>query len=160
MPLEEKKQRRKLEPEAALGQMRSFCAYQERCHKEVRSRLIEYQVYGDTLEEIISDLITEGFLNEERFARSYTRGKFRMKGWGRVKIRSELKYRLISDYCIRKAMTEIDEEEYYETLQRLLTKKDNLLREKNPYKRRKKLTDHANRRGYEYELIAEVLKGM
>jgi len=158
--VEDKPKRRRLEKEAALEQMRSFCAYQERCHKEVRTRLLEYQVYGDTLEEIMSELIGEGFLNEERFARSYARGKFRIKKWGKNKIRQELKFRQVSDYCIRKGMTEIDEEEYYKVLQEILEKKSNLLREKDYYKIRKKLTDHATRKGFEYNLISEVLNNI
>jgi len=153
----EKKKKRKLEPTAALEQMQSFCAYQERCHKEVRTRLIDYQVYGDDLEDIIAELISEGFLNEERFARSYCRGKIRMKKWGRIKIKRELKFKQISEYCIKKGMTEIDEEEYHETLLQVLEKKNRLLREPDDYKRRQKLTTYAAGRGFEYDVIKNVL---
>lgn len=152
------KKRRKLEPTAALEQLKSFCAYQERCHKEVRTRLIEYQVYGDDLEDIISELISEGFLNEERFARSYTRGKFRIKKWGRLKIKKELKFKQISEYCIKKGMTEIDEEEYFDSLLSILTKKNNSSHEANIFKKRQKLISYAANRGFEYEVIDSVLK--
>jgi len=155
---EDRHKRRKLTKDAALEQMRSFCAYQERCHKEVRTRLLEYQVYGDELEQVIAELISENFLNEERFAKSYARGKFRMKKWGKMKITQELKFRYISPYCIKKGMAEIDNEEYFDTLVELLTKKNNILRESDKYKRRKKLTDHATRKGYEYAVIKMALE--
>ena len=92
--------------EEALAKMQRYCAYQERCHEEVRSKLLNMGVYSDWREEIIVQLIEENFLNEERFARSFARGKFRIKQWGRNRIRQELKKRKISDYCVRKAMEE------------------------------------------------------
>lgn len=156
--MEERKKRRKLERDAALEQMRSYCAYQERCHSEVRGRLLEYQVYGQDLEDIISELVTEGFLNELRFAQSYARGKFRMKRWGRMRIRQELKRRSISDYCIKKGMLEIDLEEYHNTLVKLLEKKLAITSEPNPYRLKRKLTEHAVRKGYEYENINMALQ--
>lgn len=115
-------------------------------------------MYGDDLEEIMSELVTEGFLNEERFAQSYARGKFRMKQWGRLKIIRELKLRYISEYCIKKGLAEIDLEEYHDTLVRLLEKKLAVTREANPYKLRKKLTDFASRKGYEYYNIKMALE--
>lgn len=158
--MEFKKERRKLEKEAALEQMRSFCAYQDRCHKEVRTRLLEYQVYGDELEQVIAELISENFLNEERFAKSYARGKFRMKKWGKIKIKQELKFRQVSEYLIKKGMSEIDDQEYFATLEEVLMKKLRLTRETDPYKKRKKLTDYAAGRGFEYAVIKEVLDGI
>lgn len=156
--MEERKKRRKLEKDAALEQLRSYCAYQERCHSEVRTRLLEYQVYGQDLEDIISDLVTEGFLNELRFAQSYARGKFRMKKWGKLKIKQELKRKQVSDYCIKKGMLEIDMVEYHETLVGLLQKKNLLTREPNTYKLKRKLTEFASRKGYEYENIKLALE--
>ena len=94
-----KKAKKYISPEDALAKLQRYCAYQDRCHQEVRTKLIDLGVFGDTLEEIITDLIKDNFLNEERFARSYARGKFRMRKWGRIKIRQELKLRKISDYC-------------------------------------------------------------
>lgn len=141
----------------ARHHIKKYCVYQDRCHKEVRSKLLEHGVYGDLLEEIISELIQEAFLDEERFAKSYARGKFRMKNWGRIKITQELKFRSITDYCIRSAMKEIDEREYLDTLLTLIKNKDKSTSFKNGWDRKKKLTDFAVRKGYEYELINEVL---
>lgn len=156
--MEERKKRRQLTPEAALEQLRSYCAYQDRCHEEVRTRLLEYQVYGDDLEQIIAELIEERFLDEERFAKSYARGKFRIKKWGKLKIQRELKSKRISEYCIKKGMAEIDLEDYYTTLKELVQKKDGTLRETDYYKRRQKLTEYAMRRGFEYDLISEAVR--
>ncbi len=142
----------------ALIRLQKYCAYQDRCHQEVRSKLLEIGMYGDELEEIMAELITENFLNEERFARSYARGKFRMKHWGKNRIRRELRFRKISDYCIRKAMEEVDEEGYLPALRELLEKKKRLLREKDTYKLRQKLGQHALRRGFESELVWKMVK--
>ncbi|MCB0584541.1 MAG: RecX family transcriptional regulator [Phaeodactylibacter sp.] len=138
--------------EEALKKMQRYCAYQDRCHQEVRSKLLDMGVYGDWLEEIIVLLIEENFLNEERFARSFARGKFRIKQWGRNRIKRELKKRDISNYCIRKAMEEIAEEEYLAALDSILLKKDAGLKEDNAYKRRQKLAQYALSRGFEPEL--------
>ncbi len=99
----------------ALQKLQRYCAYQDRCHSEVRSKLLDLGIYGDELEEIIAELITDNFLNEERFARSYARGKFNIKKWGRHRIKQELKRRQITDYCLRKAMEEIEETDYLNT---------------------------------------------
>ena len=121
---------------------------------------MELGVYGDDLEEVISDLIQENFLNEERFARSFARGKFRIKKWGRIRIRQELKMRDISAYCLRKAVTEIEEEDYLESLQKVLKKKDGLLKEKDEFKRKNKLVKYAISRGYETHLVWEAVNAM
>lgn len=105
-----------LTPMMAMLRMRKYCDYQERCHQEVRTKLLELGVYGMDLEEVISQLIQEGLLNEERFARSYARGKFRIKKWGRMKIARQLKTKNVSEYCIKAGLEEIDEEEYYQTI--------------------------------------------
>lgn len=142
----------------ATGNIQKYCAFQERCHQEVRSKLLEHGIYGDLLEEIISDLISDNYLNEERFARSFARGKFRIKNWGKNKIRSELKMRKVSTYSINEALNEIDNDEYLATLQRLLDKKERTTSFKNQYDRLKKLTDYAMVKGYEYELIMGLIK--
>lgn len=108
---------------AELEKLKKYCAYQDRCHQEVRMKLISLQVYGDEQEDIIIELINEGFLNEERFAKSYARGKFKMKKWGRNRIKMELQRREISDYCIRKGLEEIEEEEYHIVLKNILKKR-------------------------------------
>lgn len=144
--------------EEALAKLQRYCAYQDRCHQEVRSKLLDLGVYGDTLEEVITELIGENFLNEERFAKSYARGKFRLKGWGRVRITQELKRRNVSAYCIRKGLEEIEEAAYQATLLELLEKKAAQLDTTNPFELRSKLYQLAHRKGYESALIQEVLQ--
>lgn len=144
----------------ALTKLQRYCAYQERCHREVRSKLLELGIYGDDLEEIIVNLIEENFLNEERYARSFARGKFRMKQWGRNRIRKELKIREISDYCIRKAMEEIDEVQYLDTLHSILEKKAAHFTDEDDFVKKSKLAQHALSRGFEAELVWEILKEM
>lgn len=105
----------------------------------------------------MAELISDDFLNEERYARSYSRGKFRMNGWGRTKIRIELKRRRISEYCMRKGMEEIDDEEYYQKLTKIIgdrTKGKQAL----PYKEKSKIFQYCYRRGYESELISAIFK--
>lgn len=143
----------------ALQKLQRYCAYQDRCHRDVRTKLLDLGVYGDELEEIMTDLIRENFLNEERFARSFARGKFRLKQWGRNRILRELKMRDISEYCIRKAMEEIDEDEYMQTLREVLNKKARTLKEADVFKRNQKLAQHAIRRGFEAELVWEMVRG-
>ena len=144
-----------LSQDQALSNIQRYCALQDRCHAEVRSKLLEWGIYGDALEEIISALITDNFLNEERFARSFARGKFRIKHWGRIRILSELKSRRISDYCIRKALTEIDEEDYRQTLLSLLQKKSAELTQLHPAEQKQKLLRFAQQRGFESDIIFE-----
>lgn len=152
-----KKQKKWLSKTEALAKLQAYCAYQDRCHKEVRSKLLDLGIYGDDLEEIIADLIEENFLNEERFARSFARGKFRIKQWGKIRIKRELKQRDISDYCIRKAMEEIEEEDYQKTLESILLKKNARLNAPNLYTRKAKLAKYAMSRGFEHNLIWEIL---
>lgn len=158
--MEDRRKRTKLSKEDALNLMQKHCAYQDRCQSEIRTRLIEHSVYGDDLEEIIADLISDDFINEERFAKAYVRGKFRIKRWGRMKIIKELKFRRISTYSINKGLKEIDEEIYYETLKTLIEKKSDVLRVRDKWEKRKKLTSYATQKGYEYEVIKEVLNDL
>ena len=155
--MEERKKRTRLSKDDALNLMQKYCVIQDRCQSEIRTRLIEHSVYGDDLEEIIADLISDDFINEERFAKAYVRGKFRIKKWGKMKIVKELKFRKISSYSINKGLKEIDGDDYIETLQLLLEKKAATLRVKDKWERRKKLTSFATQKGYEYEVIKEVL---
>lgn len=142
-----------------LKKLQQYCAYQERCHSEVRNKLIELKIYGDLLEEIISELIKEDFLNEERFARLYAGGKFRIKKWGRTKIIQNLKKKSVSEYCIRKGMEEIDAEDYLKTLSLLIDKSwaryDRT--SKSTYETKKKTIVYLQNRGYEYQLINEII---
>lgn len=140
--------------------MQKVCAMQERSHWEIRTRLIEHGVYGEELEQVIAELISDNFLDEERFAKAYVSGKFRIKRWGKIKIRQELKLRKISEYSMRKAFAEIDYDDYLNTLHNLLEKKNEHLRAKDKWDRRKKLTAYATQKGYEYDMIKEVLEGL
>ncbi len=133
-----------------MERMRKFCVYQDRCHSEVRTKLIKMKVYGDDLEEVMSQLISEEFLDEERYARSYVRGKFRMNKWGRFKIRMNLKQKQVSDYCIRKGMEEIDEDEYNAVIDQLLRVK---LRDDFTFENRQKARAALMRKGFEPELV-------
>ena len=125
----------------------------------MRYKLIELEVYGDDLEEMISVLIAENFLNEERYARSLARGKFKIKQWGRQKINYALKQEKVSAYCIRQAMTEIDEDEYLKTLDSLADKKLSTLKsEKNKFIKMTKLRNYLMQKGYESEYIRDILQ--
>ena len=147
----------KLTPEEALAKLQRYCAYQDRCHQEVRAKLLDMEIYGVALENIMTELITEDFLNEERFARSYARGKFRIKRWGRRRIVRELKKRAISDHCIAQALTEIPEEAYRQQLEEVLSRKAKSSGETDVFRLRGKMAQHAIRRGYEPELVWTVV---
>ncbi len=108
--------------EEVIKKLMRYCAYQERCHQEVRQKIMDLGVYGDDLEEIIAQLIQDNYLNEERFAISFAGGKFRQKQWGKNKIMQALYQRNISDYCINKAISEIDDVDYANTIERLVVK--------------------------------------
>ncbi len=156
----EKKPAKKYTSKAdALVKLQRYCAYQDRCHSEVRSKLIELGCYGQDLEEVMASLIEEKFLDEERFARSFARGKFRMKQWGRTRILQELKLRKISDYCLRKAMEEIKEADYLETLKAVLEKRAGHIAEADDFARKGKLAQYAMSRGFEAELVWNLLNG-
>ena len=143
-----------------VGQAKAehYCAYQERSQQEVRDKLYEWGLWPDAVENIISQLIGDNFLNEERFARAYVTGKFKQKGWGRIKIKQGLKFKRVPDVLIKKALLTIDGDAYLLTLQKLLSKKAAVLPEKDQYKRKYKLQQYAMGRGFENDLIADVLK--
>jgi len=147
-----------LSKEEALKKLQRYCAYQDRCHSEVLRKLNSLGVWGEWAEEIKAELVRENFLNEERFARSYARGKFRMKAWGKVRIIRELEKRHISDYCIRAALSEIDAEDYLESLKSVLQKKRESIGDVDAFAAYKKLTEHALRKGYEKALITPLVK--
>jgi regulatory protein len=134
-----------------------YCNYQERCQKEVREKLYENGAHRGEVDQLMADLISDGLVNEERYARSFARGRFRIKNWGRKKIVYELKQDQISEYCIRKALTEIDEDEYRNTLEKLAAKKLLELRsERNSYTKKMKLQRYLQQKGYETELVQEI----
>ncbi len=135
-----------------------YCQYQPRCHKEVRNKLYELGCTTPGVEEQIIDLIQTGLLNEENYARAIARGKFRMKQWGRRKIVEQLKMQQVSDYCIKKALTEIDEDEYLATLKTLAEKKlKELKSEKNIFTRKQKIYRYLVQKGYESGLAGETI---
>ena len=136
----------------------SFCAYQERTQQEVRDKLYGEGVNKDVIEDTIVRLIEENFLNEERFAKAYAGGKFRMKKWGRLKIKNNLKRRGLSDYCIRKGMQEIEEKDYEATLKDLMEKKSAEIKERNMLLKKNKLSRYLIGKGYETELVWEKIK--
>lgn len=137
----------------AKEKIQAYCAYQERCHQEVTKKLKSWGLIPDAVDMLLAELMQHNFLNEERYARSFARGKFRIKKWGRIKIRLELKKREIYAKCIEFAMEEIDGDTYYETLKEVLQKKSNLEKETHPYKRKAKLTRYMASRGFEFDLI-------
>jgi regulatory protein len=126
--------------EKALNAMRSLCSREEKCHRDIRTKLIQKGIFGLELENIIATLIEENYLNEERYARAFVRGKFRNNSWGKIKIISGLRQKGISDYCIKKGMEEISDDEYKEKVLLLIDKKRKLLNDLNPVVEKKKIT--------------------
>lgn len=143
--------------EEAKLKITSYCAYQERCQREVREKLHEKGIFGNPAEDLIAEMITEGFLNEERFAQSFFRGKFRMKKWGRNKILQELKLRQISPNCIKSGLKEIEEDEYLGTLDQLVEKKWLSISEKDLFRKKNKVFQYLIGRGFESDLIQESM---
>lgn len=141
----------------ALILLQKYCAFQERCHSEVRTKLLSLGIYGELLEEIIGQLIEDDFLNELRFAKTYARGKFRMKAWGRIKIIHSLKQKGITDYCIKEALKEINPEDYKESLYVILTQQLEKFPDLSPFERKSKAFRYALSRGYESGIIEELL---
>jgi len=152
------KKQKTLTPGQAKSRMMKYCAYQERSQHELRQKLYAFGLYSSEVEEIIVELIEQNFVNEERFARAYAGGKFRMKQWGRHKIKQGLQQHRISAYCLKVAMEEISEEEYRAALQALLEKKWKSLKGQSPYIRKNKCAQYAMGKGFEGDLIWEVLK--
>jgi regulatory protein len=147
-----------LTKEQALQKLKQYCAYQERCHSEVTGKLYELGVYKKEHDEIIAALIEENYLNEERFAIAFAGGRFRIKQWGRVKIKYELKQKQVSEYCIKKALAAIAEEDYLKTLNKLADEKRKTLKtEKNIFIKKRKLQDYLLQKGFETNLVRELV---
>ncbi|WP_324672547.1 regulatory protein RecX [Hymenobacter sp. GOD-10R] len=144
-------------PPEALQKIASFCAYQDRTQKEVEEKLRSYGLDEDEAGEIIIRLSREKLLDEERYAKSFVRGKYRLKKWGRRRIVQDLKFKGISEYCIKQGLKEIDGDEYYQNLLDVLEKKDRQEKEKNPRARRQKLQLFLTAKGYEADLIKIAL---
>jgi regulatory protein len=150
--------KKKRTPQEALERSKKFCAFQERSHLEVRYKLLEYGLRGNDLEEVMAKLIEGNFLNEERFAIAFARGKFRLKNWGRKKIEQELKRKGVSGYLTGKALKELPEPDYRQTLNELLRKKAISLKDPNPFTRKQKLSSFLIRKGYEPQQVFEAVK--
>jgi regulatory protein len=150
-----------LSPEQALQKLRHYCGYQERSHSEVQEKLYSFGLRKKDVEAALATLIEENYLNEERFALQFAGGHFRLKSWGKIKIRYELKQRKISEYCIKKALAAIEEEDYEKTLSRLAEKKWETLRdETNIFSRKRKLQDYLMQKGYESDRITAVVRAL
>lgn len=145
--------------EQALQKAKHYCGYQERCHSEVKEKLYSLGLYKREVEECLAQLIEENYLNEERFARQFAGGKFRMKQWGRIKIMYELKQKQVSDYCIKKGLKEIEEADYEKVLQKLALEKWSTVKtEPNVFIKLRKTQDYLLQKGYEHSLVKQTLQ--
>ena len=142
----------------AIQKIEYFCSYQERCHEEVVAKLRSMKMDSDEIDQIMVHLIASNFLNEERFACSFARGKHRIKHWGKIRIINELKYKNISQTLINTALQEITPEEYAMTFHALAERHWESIREANALKKRKKFCDYMLRRGFESNLVYDKVK--
>jgi regulatory protein len=152
--------KKSLTKEQVYQKLKHYCAYQDRCHSEVKTKAYSFGLRKPEVEELTSKLIEENCLNEERFAKAFAGGKFRIKQWGRIKIRSELKNKQISNYCIVAALDEIDDRKYKETLHKLAVKRWNSIKGAgtNLFVKMTKTRDHLLLKGYEADLVAIEIK--
>ena len=144
----------------ATKALEHFCAYQERCHKEVEQKLYDLRMIPEAKEQIILHLLQHNFLNEERFAKAFVRGKFSIKKWGKIKIVSELKFKNISSYNIKTALKEINEDDYLATLQQIAKKKLTIIKEPNSFKKKNKLATYLISKGFETNLVYKVTNSL
>jgi len=149
--------KKQLTTEQALQKLRHYCGYQERCHSEVKSKLYNLGIFKNEHDAIIATLIQEDYLNELRFAIAFAGGKFRLKQWGRVKIKYELKNKQLSDYCIKKALQQIKEDEYLAVLKKMAGEKFALLKDEPRLVRQKKTADYLLQKGFEMDLVKGVV---
>ncbi|MBS1680744.1 MAG: RecX family transcriptional regulator [Bacteroidetes bacterium] len=141
----------------ALSKIYRYCAYQDRSHREVKNKLFEYGLRSNQVDEILSQLISEGFLNEERFAKSFVGGKFRMLKWGKVKIKRELEQAGLTPRCIKSGLAEIDQTNYLITLKSLIKKKSSQLDAEGPRIKKGKIARYVIGKGYETDLVWGML---
>lgn len=146
----------------ATKKLEGYCTYQDRCHKDVVSKLRVMRMIPEVIDHIVTHLIQENYLNEERFAKSFASGKFKIKNWGRVRITGELKQRNITRYNINIALKEIDDSTYLETFDALANKRLKAIKETNIQNRKRKLADYLLYRGWEshlvYSKVQELIK--
>ena len=145
-----------------MKKMENYCVYQERCHQEIENKLKEFNLIPQAKEAVLLHLLENNYLNEERFSKAFARGKFTIKKWGKQRIIRELRSKNISDYNIKSALTEIDEDDYRNTFDELAEKRLKEIKERNIYKKRKKLADYLLYRGWEsdmvYSKVTELIK--
>jgi len=144
----------------ALKKLEHYCSYQERCYQEVNSKLKQLGVSLPYWDPIIVSLIENNYLNEERFASSFARGKHRIKFWGKIRIVNELKSRFISAPNIKCALSELSDEEYYDTFEKLTLRVWESMLENDVMKKRKKCCDYLLRKGWESELVYEKINSL
>jgi regulatory protein len=142
----------------AQKRLESYCAYQERCHKEVTQKLYDMRMIPEARDQIIVHLLKHNFLNEERFAQAFARGKFRIKKWGKQRIQLELRRKDINKTLITIALKEISDADYYSTFHALAEKKADTIRETDKQKKRKKLADYLFYRGWESHLVYDKIR--
>ncbi|TKC01572.1 RecX family transcriptional regulator [Pedobacter cryotolerans] len=147
-----------LDKKTALLKAESWCAYQERSQQEARNKLYEYGLHQNEVEDLITELIVTNFLNEERFAMAYVSGKFNIKKWGKIKIKQGLKLKKVPDRLIQKALNSIDGDKYLANILATAEKKLKVLAEKDPLKKKYKLITYLQSKGFEKDLIFDVLK--
>jgi len=144
----------------AKAKAAKYCAYQERTQQQVRDKLYQYGLSGDTVEEVLTELIADNFINEERYAQAFCRGKFSQNKWGRIKIEMGLKQKGLSPYCIRKGLKEIKEYDYLQQLHDLCERKWQSLEKEDTYQRKNKTARYLMGKGYETELVWRTIEDM
>ena len=156
----ENKKNRVIDFSTAKAKIAKYCAYQERAHKEVAQKLYSFGLFSSQVDEILAWLITENYVNEERYAIAYSGGKFRMKQWGKIKIRQQLKLKGVSQYSIDKALSLIEADDYLTTTQELIRKKRESTSADNLYELRNKVARYVINKGYEPEQVWEHTKNI
>ena len=142
----------------AIQKIEYFCSYQERCHEDVVAKLRTMKMDSEEIDSIMVHLIASNFLNEERFACSFARGKHRIKNWGKIRICNELKFKKITQSLINKALQEITPEEYLDTFHALAERHWASIRETNALKKQKRFCDYLLRKGFESNLVYDKVK--
>lgn len=142
----------------AKAKLEALCAYQERCQFEIRNKIVSWGFATNDIDQLVADLISDRFIDEERFASAFVSGKFRIKKWGRIKIKSRLSQKNISTYSIQKALKEIDQDEYWVSIVHLAKRKmRDLDKEKDPWIKRVKIIQFLQSKGYESDLIMDAV---
>lgn len=144
----------------AQKKLEYYCAYQERCHKEVIAKLRTLGMIPSVIDKIISELIKANYLNETRFTQSFVRGKFRIKKWGKNRILQELKVREISSFNIKLGMKEISDDNYQKTFYELFEKRRREVKQLTKTEQKKKIFSYMSYRGWENSKVYEALRNL